>query len=606
MQGSYNNGYQPDQPSNDAELNNLFVLDNVVITPSGPNTVVMSNARTSKVIEIQEVMSELVLYFNIFRTTEGHLLHIKTTLNAPENILNELKNTLVMLQQYGMLLTALDCKKLIIENNKISYNGTNTWVLGIHSCDRPDALAQLLSSAAPYLKEMPTKPKFVFVDDSRDSLNQTKNQEIVNDFCQTLGLPIHYWNRNKRSQFATNLGKKLPDLSDSIQWMLNPNQHESTKISTGLAKNFIQLHAINQKLILLDDDCLLTPLHMEHCQPGVSLDFNKSRFFAFQDNRQLAKKTNKSSTNPFEEHLNHLDSNLTHHVNLNDFSNIQIWATLTRHRAFQLNSKSYIGNTVNSIVGAQSTRRSDNFYYHADDAKQLNDFLQQNAQAQQLEQLSWHGPEQNSISKTWAFVCTTMSGLGALNVPIPTIPVGRIQDTFLGELCTYLYPNMQSFRFNWALLHKPTPIRTWNPNAAPTTGPLISAHILQDILKECHSTCKATTSEKRMLHYLNRLDAIVTADGKIIEKHITDLITTHFAREVRALNDIKDRTNKQPLYCKGIEHLLNTKKQMLVSLIDDASALKKDFLEVATPLIIAFKDWTQIIEYVQNQPSTLK
>lgn len=606
MQSSYNNEYQPGHPSTDIELNNLFVLDNVVITPSGPNTVVMSNARTGKVIEIQEVMSDLAFYFNIFRTTENHLLHIKATLNAPENVLNELKKTLVMLQQHGMLLTALDCKKSIIENNKTAYNSTSTWVLGIHSCDRPDALSQLLSSAALYLEKMPTKPKFVFVDDSRNVLNQTKNKEIVNGFCQTLNFPIHYWDRNKRGQFAVDLGKKLPSLSSSIQWMLNPHQHESTKVSTGLAKNFIQLHAINQKLILLDDDCLLTPLHMEHCQPGVSLDFNKSRFFAFQDNSQMTKKTHENSANPFAEHLSHLDSHLTHHIDLNDFSNIKVWATLTRHRAFQLNSKSYIGNTVNSIAGAQSTRRSDNFYYHADDAAQLNDYLQRNTQAQQLEQLAWHGPEQNSISKTWAFVCTTMSGLGALNVPVPTIPVGRIQDTFLGELYAYLYPDMQSFRFNWALLHKPTPKRTWNPNAAPTTGPLISTHILQGILKECYSTCKATTPEKRMLHYLNRLDAIITADDEVIEKRITDLITTHFAREIRALNDIKDRANEQPLYCNGVEHVLNSKKQMLVSLINDASALKKDFLEVTTPLVHAFKDWSQIIEYLQSQPSTLQ
>lgn len=585
----------------DTVLEHLFILDDVSIKSSGAGAVIMSNARTRKVIEIQAIMSNLIGHCDRFRTLDHHLAHISERLNLPHNIQNELRQTLLLLKQHGMLLAAVDVKKKITPTNEpLPSTRTIPWVLGIHSCDRPHSLALLLSSAIQHLNDLDSKPQLIFIDDSREKENQLKNKAILTTFCTSTGLILNYWDRAQRSQFSLNLAKKIPQHSRSIHWLIDPNSHSVEANSTGLAKNFMLLHTINKNLIMLDDDCLTTPYRMPHCQLNTSLQFNEDKFFAFSNDDELQEKIQELSINPFEEHLAALNGRIVDNFKNNNAEDSAIWKEMHRDQALQLNEKSHIGMTVNSIVGTLNTRHISAFYSHSQHADQLELFLQKNNESNQLTQLFWCGPAQQTVNKLINFTCTTMSGIKACSIPAPSIPIGRGQDSFLGGMYAYLYPNTHTTIFDWALKHSPTPKRTWNPSEQPTFQTYRAIDVLRKILIHCHTTCGQSTFEKRMAYYLNTLQEWALCSDSQLKIHLKNMISTAATQSIQAWTETRCSVNDYPLYRNGSETIINGKKSELVSLFNDISTLKDDFLALATPIIPAFKDWPAIIDFVQS------
>lgn len=339
---------------------------------------------------------------------------------------------------------------------------------------------------------------------------------------------------------------------------------------------------------------------MPHCTLNTSLQLNEDKFFAFSSDDELQKKIQALSINPFEEHLAALNGSIVGNFKNNDIERPKTWSGMHRDQALQLNEKSHIGMTVNSIVGTQNTRHTSAFYRHAEHADKLELFLQKNNKNNQLKQLFWCGPAQQSVNKLINFTCTTMSGLKACNIPAPCIPIGRGQDSFLGGMHAYLYPNTHTTIFDWALKHSPTPERMWNPSEQPTFQTYRAIDVLRRILIHCHTTCDQSTLEKRMAYFVSALQEWTSCSDSQLKTHLKNMISTAATQSIQAWTETRYSVNDYPLYRNGSEAIINGKKSELASLFNNISTLKNDFLALATPIIPAFKDWPAIIDFVQS------
>jgi len=581
-------------------LKDLLILDDVTISLVSHDAALVANPRTDKMLIVSSSMANLLLECDSFRTCEQHLQHIKKIFNLSELLVAELKKVITTMSDKGLMLSAETFKtNLLAKAVPLQIRSDRQWVLGIGSCDRPQLLRRLLDSALPYLRDYSPKPEFIFVDDSREQHNRLKNYQIVKSFCQELNIDAHCWDRKNRADFANKCARENPECAQSIQWLLNPEIHGDDAGSYGIGKNFIQLFTHQKPLIMLDDDCIISPMSKIDNKRNVCLRAEKDRFITFTAMNELLKTTSREEINPFQAHLEQLnrsviDSILSSEKSLDD---PDVWQELKRTDVFEFSYKDYVGLTTNCIAGAQHSRQMNIFFNYPKDVIHHEAFLESVLHQGNIKQISWRGPLSNNLNKYLPFVCSTMAGLAADDMPIPTIPIGRSEDLFLGEMKTYLQPGSQTYQFNWALPHLPDPQRTWNPQEAQTVVPVSTSLILRKILRDCAENCPYDRKIERLNYFAQHVERLVNGARSDVKKYVGDTAIDHLTYEIFKLENSLHSVKNHRLYLKGVRQLLESYKQELMRLLNTGSSVIIDeFLQFATPMGHAFRQWPKIVE----------
>ena len=168
---NFNYSFSPEATTQKMEpaLKELLVLGDVKISHINDSTALVVNLRTGKVLTLANAMVNLVQNCDAFRTIKQHLHYIKKLFNLPDQVVSELKSVITSMNENGMMLSAEAFKTQLLQDYTPEKNvSERRWVLGVGSCDRPKLLKRMLDSALPYLQEYSPKPKFIFVDDSRE------------------------------------------------------------------------------------------------------------------------------------------------------------------------------------------------------------------------------------------------------------------------------------------------------------------------------------------------------------------------------------------------------------------------------------------------------
>ena len=599
-------------------INQLFVLDSIKIYPYNNIECIAYNPRNNKKIKLGHADTQIGLRCAQFLTLEDHIdnilkIHIGDIEKGESKLKltrDDVEKSLKNMLDSGLMITPPEFINELTNSHKSTEpqsNWKNGWMLAICSANRPALVARLLTTITPHLLELPVKPLLIFIDDSRNQESSHQNLKNIKNYCERNGLKYEYWDRNKRSEHCQKVSKDLPECHNSIHYLLSPNDHPENINTTGQARNFAVLRSIGSPLLMLDDDCLINPMKQRDYQPNISLGYSGRKGIVKSSYDELFVSLEKSSVNPFLEHLQilgkTLQSSLSKHESniLNPF----YWKYKPRDALIDIRSGGFIGMSVNAIAGALNSRHM-NWFYQLDGADLQNgasflESFEENA-GLYIDQATWNGRAHDEISKYIPFIGTTICGISPLAIVPPMPPTGRNQDLALGATINFLYKDTQIYQFGWGLPHLPNPLRQWQPFGEQQDPEQNSTSFYINLIIMLENDCPYTEPEDRLNYLSMYLNKISNTEITSLIKDASYRYHTHMISQTQ--NSSKEATDYHK-YQQGCKKMINFHLNEMKNATDKLPKLQNEVTNLAKSFSQALDDWSTIWSYYKKNKVNL-
>jgi len=328
--------------------------------------------------------------------------------------------------------------------------------IAIRTCDRPGYLQRELLSLSR--RQAENSICALIFDDSRDAAVQQRNQQIVESAQRRFGrdsaFSTRYLGQVWQAGFIARLKAELPELADSIDWLLAPRP--AGTFSGGRLLNLIMLALAGQRFSLFDDDYLLD--RARHLGDGDSrrLDWSSDppiNLLAHRSVRESRAAGIEFERDPIEAQLEFLGRRVQDCLQSADGASIPLLdasqAGIPSERLL-LDSDSVFLTTVSGQYGVPIS--PDYFYL-------LN-------QPAGPDGPVWADPEQYQLMRDGKAIWnvthspviadrtgSTPTGVDNRQLMPPTLPDCRGEDTLYCALLKYLHPNSVTIYLPWALEH---------------------------------------------------------------------------------------------------------------------------------------------------------
>jgi len=450
----------------------LLALDAIDLYPLGGNQHLIVNRHTLKRGILSNHLLPLLNLCDYFRTLEEHCELMAGNLANPEESGTALMSLLKDLQQTGILVSADQWLQRIEYNQKNTSPDPN-WVLAITTCDRPALLQRLLDSALPHITTVTPPARLLLLDDSRQTSHRTENQSIWRDWLERCGLLGEYWDRTARINLCHELGQKFSDYdAQSIDWLLSPQTVDERISTPGQNRNLALLLSAGRRLLILDDDCILTAQEHRQRTPSLHVGTLLIQTVPFRDRSALTDTMQPLDINPLASHLHYLGMS---------FGQLCKWAmqnsegldwlrTLDPATRKRLEASSAaVSVTLNATSGDPGTGDMGWLYTRASHCNsEIARYLQDIEDNARNERLFWRGRHQPLLTYDENLMTTTLTGLDNRILLPCVIPFGRGEDRMLGSGLQALHESSLFFCHNWSLPHEPEPVRYWQRPSVAT------------------------------------------------------------------------------------------------------------------------------------------
>ncbi len=578
----------------------LWAVDSIRAQPINDAQVLLSHAENGAACVLDSGAWGLLSQCTTFNRLSGHIkqLAARFALNPAQQ--HACASALHQLQQTG-LLTADRALHAASPTHSAAAPKALPWCLAVHSRDRPQALERLLDSARAHLQGPRPADAFIFIDDSRAPENLRRNRAVLQAWQGATGVHVLYRDRRDCADWVTAVAREQPKLSQAMHFLLNPLHHPAEGITSGCAKNFIQLLCAQRHLLMVDDDAVLQP-HALHCsdarhsEDATAPVFAAIRphFRAFADWTELNDVTEKLDLNPLQVHLDALNSDWPTQVRqalarpeaLYGLSAADARTALTAQR---------IGLTLNNPVGAHNARRMDAFFAQDDAFASRERFLQNHGQ-DTLEQLSWQGPLRDQCGRDLPFINTTLSGLAASSLPTPTLPCGRNQDLILGAMHQHLHRDALVHRFGWALPHRPDSPRYWQP-LGPQQCAAFDPHMAWRLLLQDLVNIEPEGGPQEQLQRLaEHMQSLGRAQAAQANRRVADWLAQYHAHELRYWLRVETLSRDTPLLHAEVQRICQHKQARMQSDHRRLSEHREAIQALFAPMGQALSVWPALVE----------
>lgn len=511
----------------------------------------------------------------------------------------ELESLLPDLRRAGMVTQGAELYQTVVGEPPQQRGQTTDWMLGLASADRPKMVERLLLSLLPYVREISPQPELVFVDDSRDPENALLNEKLLSVFASESNLQVFYYDRTSRKQLVNLLARRQPELSASLHWLLDPMTHPQSSGTYGVGKNLLSLLAVGKKLLMLDDDCLLKPWRRGDSKPGVCLNSQIGEFATYDSLAEVMEVARAAEVNPLQEHLDVLGRPLGEVFQERNIDphNANLWIGLSAEELADLSARAPISMTTNTIIGAQNSRHMDMLFTLGRSGERVEPYLKRSVGVTKKPQVSWRISESDCIHPETAFLCTTLSGLAATELPAFCNPVGRSEDLFLGELTRYLTYSSRHYRFAWGLVHEPYPERSWNPWEAQDNIRLDSIFLYRAMIRCCESECHFKLPDQRYAYMLNRFEGLLLNPDTWIFSECVKFR----ARQSRILRQNLQASAHLPHYEAALKRQISIADRALGGVKSETEFLISAWRREAPAFLNAIRNWPEIVSLFRQR-----
>ena len=221
-----------------------------------------------------------------FRSLDSHVAHLVSSIPELAGQDDDVRSVLEMLRDSGMLINAaVAVRSLIPESEDVVSSLAPTRVF-ILTCDRPAALKRLLHSLSDYA-DLSRHELITLVDDSRDEVNQLKNQQLLQDFNRTGVARVVYLGIAAQRELCDALIEALPDQASGMRFLLDREAWPG-HARYGLARNLALVCSAGRRAILLDDDVICRAFASPVTEQGFHFGSAGRQVDAYDPERALA------------------------------------------------------------------------------------------------------------------------------------------------------------------------------------------------------------------------------------------------------------------------------------------------------------------------------
>lgn len=384
----------------------------------------------------------------------------------------------------------------------------------IRTCDRPALLQRVLNSAA-VTESTARRYSYRILDDSRSPANRAANSRLAS----ISGLDCTYYDLSQDSEIFQTLRHTFRQGMEELDWLFG-SAHAS-EATYGRPVNIALLMSAGQRVLMLDDDALLSPRLPPLPSSGFCISSAHDELFCFPDRSGLEQACGTTNLDPVAGHLECLGipARLLYDRFAGGDSNQLRMLDLTKDDGVRFAIGATVRLTQNHAIGDPG---SSLFPYHLLTLpRKSREWLERDPLWRDYvfrDRYNWRGQECMRLTPNRPLTFTTLAGLDNSSMLPPTVRAHRNEDLLLGAITRLIDPTAWLCDLPWALPHFRDPAKTWlDLNVSFPQEPV---HFLLDYIEQRASLIISKAAEDR----LRTLGAIVLDLAAAGDSQITDML----------------------------------------------------------------------------------
>ncbi|MDG2442730.1 MAG: hypothetical protein P8M13_05705 [Luminiphilus sp.] len=439
-------------PENTEAPQPLWSCHGIQIIPGPNDTVVLFNPKNSARLLVQSEIARALEHCYRFDTLSEHLNHIFIAMPPLREQPEDAKNILELVRDAGIFESADEAWQRLTESTDEPSLDDGPVRLFILTCDRPEALARLLSALNE--QPLPEQIEGLFViDDSRTSESSVSNAAAIESVQENIGVPVHHIDMAVRTELISQLKTTLPESHHlAIDFLLDRSYWGSAP-TYGLARNLALLLSVNFRALVMDDDIL--PVAIAPPLPARGLTFNTPRareavFYASET--EMQQQDSVADFNPLSTMLRSLGQPL-YQVLTAKLSGANTLKGVDGRLTTSFSAESRVYLSQCGTWGDPGTADGKWAFFQSEASiKRLLDSSLEPSEvlAARTSWLGYRGPTIGSYG-----TLSQLTGLDHRALLPPYIPAGRGEDILFGIMLQRLHPESAVLSEGWAVHHSP-------------------------------------------------------------------------------------------------------------------------------------------------------
>ncbi|MEN8129596.1 MAG: hypothetical protein ABFS45_05250 [Pseudomonadota bacterium] len=472
----------------------------------------------------------------------------------------------------------------------------------IITCERPAALKRLLDSLVANEERFGNRWFYEVIDDSRSAQAQQDNRALVREAAKRLD--IHYLGPAEQQAFLDRLFQALPQARDA-RWLLEREAGESES-TYGIPKNLALLRHAGRRLLLVDDDAVINAARLPGAPQAPRFDRHQKTELLL-DLEEMRHKMEPYHEDPFAAHAAVLGHPVGEVIGFfggeggeSAFFDVAIGNVATLRP--QLSRVSY---SLNGVLGDPGTDTNHRFFSPKKQA--FTSFASDDERYRQLKQCSrliFRGGAWPSLYNDGWLHQVTCVGVDVSRYIAPLYPTGRGEDTLLGDILQFLYPNAFGVVLPFTLEHLPADKRGWvfDPDVFAfewsVMGQLIRAFSRLKIPWKGDPVPRIELFAEFLRRSLNVANPNATLRGTVKTSHLQ-----YLANEFRLLSDALDSVDDpSPSWRQEVENL----HEAIIDQLDDPPDMCAEDEKRLRRGLLRYADavfhWNTVFEYCRANP----
>ena len=391
-----------------------------------------------------------------FKTLQNHAQGICSARPELSGQEAAVESTLSVLASSGFLLSESTIRSRLVLDDAPQSSPSRVFII---TCDRPEAVERLLESMLRN-SNLAVHDQVYLIDDSRDPVNQARNDELVTDFNIRSPRDLVYVGQEMQERLISFLVEKLPEEEAGIRFLIDRSQWVGKK-TYGRSRTLALLLSVGYRAIVLDDDILCEavapPIHLD----GVSFDGQRQACF-YGGREELMQSAHPAGVDPLQSHLGILGHQLGSTLATVSDGGLPPGSMLDCNAAMlnELAPNHPVLITQCGSWGDPGTGGA-HWCFHLDESSIERLVSAPNGMADALEnRSSWLGCPRLTLHKM-AFM-SQMTGLDNRELLPPYFPAFRGEDLMFATMVEAMFPKGAILELGWSVPHLPTDNRAYS------------------------------------------------------------------------------------------------------------------------------------------------
>ncbi|WP_200279741.1 hypothetical protein [Rhabdochromatium marinum] len=403
-------------------------------------------------------------YLKVFRSLSDHAAVIVSRFPNLQGQPHTLEESLGQLIPRGLLYSADDVLAQLDSNSASAARKPKPLTLCIRTCDRPDALHRLLNSCAEHAKTFNHPWPIEILEDSRRAQHRSTNAALVENFSEQLTLK--YIGFEQQEIWLASLVEQAPEDSEALHWLLDPQYPDNRdQPSHGRLYNLAFLRHAGERILMVDDDATLNAWRWPDAQSEPLFGLSGRAALPMPNVSAAQSVLTRTELDPIAAHGAVLGQPIATAIRVNN--NNQLESSCLQSSMIESVPHPYarpgrIRYTRNGFLGDTGSINDQQYFYRLRlDAPALVLSAESYRRFRNAPRCAISVPKRPELLNGSHFHHTTCAGLDLSDLIPPVLPRGRNEDSLLGALLRFLYPQDFGMRLNFALEHRLDSTSTW-------------------------------------------------------------------------------------------------------------------------------------------------